>query len=167
MVLSSAIVCDHDRRIAGDRRSVFPYDRRRLQNFLRSAICDRLRSYGNQPLIYLPKPCILKCVNEHSGVELISRQLPFKKSNFMVLRPRQRRQTLDLFIQIDNNTIDCVKEMVFLGVILDEHLSWKPHILSVSRKISKSIGIIYKSSFCLHKTSCHCLYYSLVYPYLI
>ena len=40
MVLSSAIVCDHDRRIADDRRSVFPYDRRRSQNFLRSAICD-------------------------------------------------------------------------------------------------------------------------------
>ena len=60
-----------------------------------------------------------------------------------------------------------MKETVFLGVILDEHLSWKPHILSVSRKRSKSIGIIYKSSFCLPKTSLHCLYYSLVYPYLI
>ena len=66
----------------------------------------------------------------------------FKISNFMVFRPRQKRQTLDLSIQIDNNKIDCVKETVFLGVILDEHLSWKPHILSVSRKISKSIGII-------------------------
>ena len=60
-----------------------------------------------------------------------------------------------------------MKETVFLGVILDEHLSWKPHILSVSRKISKSIGIIYKSSFSLPKTSLHCLYYSVVYPYLI
>ena len=29
MVLSSAIVCDHDRRIADDRRSMFPCDRRR------------------------------------------------------------------------------------------------------------------------------------------
>ena len=37
---SSAIVCDHDRKIADDRRSVFPYDRRRSQNFLRSAIRD-------------------------------------------------------------------------------------------------------------------------------
>lgn len=63
----------------------------------------------------------------------------FKKSNFMGFRPLQ---TLDLSIQIDNNKIDCVKETVFLGVILDEHLSWKPHILSISRKISKSIGII-------------------------
>ena len=90
----------------------------------------------------------------------------FKKSNFMVFRPRQRRQTLDIFIQIDNNVIKRVKETVFLGVILDEHLSWKPHILSVSRRISKSIGIIYKSSFCLPKTSLRSLYYSLVYPYL-
>ena len=84
----------------------------------------------------------------------------------MVFRPRQRRQTLDISIQIDNNVIEHVKETVFLGVILNEHLSWKPHILSVSRKVSKSIGIIYKSSFCLPKTSLRSLYYSLVYPYL-
>ena len=58
-----------------------------------------------------------------------------------------------------------MKETLFLGVILDEHLSWKPHILSVSRKISKSIGIIYKSSFSLPKLP-YSLYYSLVYPYL-
>ena len=40
LLRSSAIVCDYDRRIADDRRSVFPYDRRRSQNILRSAICD-------------------------------------------------------------------------------------------------------------------------------
>ena len=40
LLRSSTIVCDHDRRIADDRRSVFPYDRRRSQNILRSAICD-------------------------------------------------------------------------------------------------------------------------------
>ena len=91
----------------------------------------------------------------------------FKKSNFMVFRPPQRRKTLDISIEIDNNAIEHVKETVFLGVILHEHLSWKPHILSVSRKISKSIGIIYKSSFCLPKTSLRSLYYSLVYPYLL
>jgi hypothetical protein len=59
-----------------------------------------------------------------------------------------------------------VKEVVFLGVILDEHISWKPHISHVARKISKSIGIIYKASFCLSKTSLYKLYYSLVYPYI-
>ena len=59
----------------------------------------------------------------------------------MVFRPRQRRQTLDISIQIDNNVIERVKETVLLGVILDKHSSWKPHILSISRRISKSMGI--------------------------
>ena len=57
----------------------------------------------------------------------------------MVFRPPQQRQKLEIPIQIDN-VIKSVKETVFLSVILDEHLSWKPHIVSVSRKISKSIG---------------------------
>ena len=46
MVLSSAIVFDHDRRIADDRR---PYCDPR------SAICDP-RSYGNQPLSFIILP---------------------------------------------------------------------------------------------------------------
>ena len=37
----------------------------------------------------------------------------------MIFRPPQRRQTLDLYLfKIDNNYIECVKETVFLGVIL-------------------------------------------------
>ena len=44
LLRSSAIVCDHDRRIADDRRSMFPYDRRRSQTIADLiAICD-LRS---------------------------------------------------------------------------------------------------------------------------
>ena len=42
-----------------------------------------------------------------------------------------------------------VKEATFLGVILDEHLTWKSHIHNVARKVSKAAGIIYKSTFCL------------------
>ena len=63
----------------------------------------------------------------------------------MVFRLRQRRQTLDISSQINNTVIERVKQTVFRGIILDEHLSWKPHIHTVSRKVSKSIGIIYKS----------------------
>ena len=39
-------------------------------------------------------------------------------------------------------------------------------VQNLTRKISKSLGIIYKSSFCLYKNSLCTLYYSLVYPYL-
>ena len=74
-----------------------------------------------------------------------------KKTKFIVFRPRQKRLTLDNFaVKLCDTNIERVKEVVFLGVILDEHLSWKSHIAHLSSKVSRSIGIIYKSSFCLH-----------------
>ena len=47
MVLSPAIVCDRDRRIADDGRSMFPYNRRRSQTLLRSAIRDHMETSLN------------------------------------------------------------------------------------------------------------------------
>ena len=59
-----------------------------------------------------------------------------------------------------------VDEVSFLGVILDTNLTWKSHISHVSRKMSKSIGIIKKAGFCLPTRSLISLYYTLVYPYM-
>ena len=87
-----------------------------------------------------------------------------KKSNFVIFKPRQKR--LARTFTISNRAIERVDEVVFPGGLLDEHLSWTSHIHNVTRKVSKAIGIIYKSSFCLNKTSLHTLYYSIVYPYL-
>jgi hypothetical protein len=54
-----------------------------------------------------------------------------KKSNYIVFKPRQKRDSIDFPIWLNNHKIDQVKEVVFLGVILDEHISWKPHISHV------------------------------------
>ena len=108
----------------------------------------------------------------HSALSETSPYLPVlkvsyvKKSNFIIFRPRQNRQTLDLAFNISNYSIDRVKEVTFLGVILDEHLTWKSHIHNVAWKVSKAVGIIYKSSFCLDNSSLRILYFSLIYPYL-
>ena len=55
---------------------------------------------------------------------------------------------------------------MFLEVILDENLSWKSHFSRIANKISKSIGVVYKASFCLPLESLRTLYYSMIYPYL-
>ena len=89
-----------------------------------------------------------------------------KKSNYIIFRPRQKRQTFDIKVTLSNRDITQVKETVFLGVILDEHLTWIPHITNVARKVSKTVGVMYKASFCLSKRSLITLYYSLLYPYL-
>ena len=92
--------------------------------------------------------------------------LNLKKTNFMLFKPRQKRYHFPMQICINEQRIERVKETVFLGVVLDEHLSWKPHISQVARKISKSIGVINRARFFLPKPCLKTLYYCLVYPYL-
>ena len=91
--------------------------------------------------------------------------LNVKKSNYVIFKPRQRREEFDLNIEINGHKMIRVKEVTFLGVIFDENLSWQPHISHIAGKISKSVGIIGRSSPCLTKLALKTLYYSLVYAY--
>ena len=54
-----------------------------------------------------------------------------KKCNFMIFQPRQKTHKYDLAFSKDGYPIEHVKETVFLGVVVDENLTWKPHILNV------------------------------------
>ena len=68
-------------------------------------------------------------------------------------------------ITLDNIAVQQVEVTKFLGVLLDQHLSWKYHINHVVKKVSKTIGIISKARFFLSSKSLLSLYYTLVYPY--
>ena len=81
------------------------------------------------------------------------------KSNFMVFKPRQKRENLNIKLEF--------KQCTILGVIVDENLSWKLHIGNILSKVSKSIDIIYKASLCLPTSTFFTLCYSLFYPYLL
>lgn len=50
----------------------------------------------------------------------------------MIFQPQQK---YDLAFSIDGFPIEQVKETVFWGVVIDENLTWKPHMLNVLRKI--------------------------------
>ena len=54
----------------------------------------------------------------------------------------------------------------FLGVFIDENLSWKQHIDILSSKISKSIGILYESRDVLSKQYLNQLYFSFIHSYV-
>ena len=49
------------------------------------------------------------------------------------------------FLKMDNIVIERENVTKFLGVLIDENLLWKHHINDVSTKISKTVGILYKS----------------------
>ena len=75
--------------------------------------------------------------------------------------PRQRKQTLDLTLYVNDTIIRQVSETVFLGVVLDEHLMSR----ILLAKYPNQYGYI-QVSFCLPKSALLSLYYSLIYPYL-
>ena len=92
--------------------------------------------------------------------------LNLTKTNFMEFTPRQKKSSSTFNVVIDEKTIAQVNETVFLGVVLDDNLTWKSHISSVAVKISKSIGIIFRSSFYLSTPSLRMLYNAMILPYL-
>ncbi len=54
----------------------------------------------------------------------------------------------------------------FLGVIIDEGLTWKFHISSVLKNIIKSTGLIAKLRHYTNRNTLKLIYYALAYPYL-
>ena len=70
----------------------------------------------------------------------------------------------DLFI--DDVKIKSENSLKFLGVMIDENLTWKTHVELVENKISKSIEILFKASRSLNSKSLRSIYFALVHPYI-
>ena len=69
-------------------------------------------------------------------------------------------------LKINNHDIERVTTMKFLGVLLDDNLSWKEHIKYLENKIAKNIGLMYRAKPFLDKESLSALYYSYIHSYL-
>lgn len=74
--------------------------------------------------------------------------------------------TVNFDLQIENVVIERVFENKFLGLILDQKLSWKPHVAHVQTKMSKTIAILHKTKHFLNKCSLQMLYSALMVPYM-
>jgi hypothetical protein len=92
--------------------------------------------------------------------------LNIDKTNFIIFKNKNKPIPQHFDILLDHKPIQQVKFTKFLGVYIDEHLSWKEHIRIIENKISKNCGIIRKLSRILPKNTLLILYNSLVLPYL-
>jgi hypothetical protein len=66
------------------------------------------------------------------------------KTNYMLFGKNKGKHNIAIYM--NNSKIDRVSETKFLGVMIDESLTWKSHITYIGNKIAKSIGILYKAS---------------------
>ena len=59
-----------------------------------------------------------------------------------------------------------VRSAKFLGVYLDEHLTWSDHVETIIGKISKTCGILNKLTYRLPQSMLLNIYNTLILPYL-
>ena len=91
------------------------------------------------------------------------------KTKWFLFHPLSKRQFLPQTLPnllIEDIHIKREHVTKFLGVFIDENLSWKQHIEILSSKISKSIGILYKSRDVLSKQCLKQLYFSFIHSYV-
>ena len=90
--------------------------------------------------------------------------LNLHKTKFQIFG--HRTTDVDKKLVINDTEIEQVKEIKFLGIIIQNKLSWKPHINHIKAKLCKSLGIISKVKEFLNEKNLYVLYCSLVLPYM-
>ena len=89
-----------------------------------------------------------------------------KKTHFMIFKAKNKKMNLDLNIKVGNEIIERVNNTNFLGLIIDDDLSWKHHIIKATSKISKLCGIMVRARHYLPIRTLRTVYNAMVYPYL-
>jgi hypothetical protein len=92
--------------------------------------------------------------------------LNLDKTYSMLFSLSPTTRSLPLSLSINNIPIQRVHHIRFLGVIIDDKLTFSQHISHISNKISKSIGILNKVKRVLNQESLLMLYNSLIHSYL-
>ena len=97
-----------------------------------------------------------------------------KKTKYIILKPHSKKCLVEnRKLSIDGVSLerignDCVsKSTKFLGICLDENLTWKHHIANVNSKISRALFSIKQVKNILPVSMLNKLYFALIHPHLI
>ena len=110
----------------------------------------------------------LKLLDKWLKGNKLSLNVAKKKSMLICTKPKRRileNNDIKLTLMIRDREIDLVDEIKYLGVNLDDSLSWKEQIKSVTSKVSRGMGMLKYAKYCLPEASLKALYSSIVEPY--
>ena len=129
-------------------------------------------------LILIPKHClkrlILKPINYLTGFAPTDCHLTPKKTKFIIIKPSKAKFDFSgLNILINGIPLEWIgvglneESSKFLGVILDDSLTWKHHINHINKKISKSLFAIKQVKHILNIDSLKTIYFARIQPWHI
>ena len=92
--------------------------------------------------------------------------LNISKTNFVIFAPKNK-PLKNVTLLINKKAIQQKDHVKYLGVLIDSQLTFKYHITAVSKKISRTTGLMYRIRKYVDNKTLTMIYYSLIYPYLI
>ena len=92
--------------------------------------------------------------------------LNLKKTHFIIFRRKRGKILMDKDLIINKEKISMTNKTKFLGVVIDEYLSFEHHVSYIKGKCSRGLGILYKCKRVVNSRSLLQLYNSFMYPYI-
>ena len=95
--------------------------------------------------------------------------LNVKKTKYSFFHKSRQKDDIPLVLPkltINDHQIARVESIKFLGVFLDENLTWKEHIKYTENKIAKNIGLLWKAKPFVNKKCLLSLYFSYIHSYI-
>ena len=89
------------------------------------------------------------------------------KTQALSIAPFIHKSNLSLSLNLCSNIVNITNIAKYLGILIDDQLSFKSHIDFLEKKLSCSIGIMAKLSYHLPPNVLLTLYHSLVHVHLI
>ena len=87
--------------------------------------------------------------------------LNVSKTEFVVFRSPRKEIEHELKIKLNGKRLYPSPYIKYLGVLLDEHLSWQPHIKELTKKLNRSNSMLSKIRHLVNKKTIRTLYFSL------
>ena len=136
------------------------------------------RIFADDTNVYASSPSIRdleKLINEELAkikewCNLNKLSINIKKTNYMIVKsPKKKSGNINIRLPNKYGNSDIIEKrdhIKYLGVLLDEQLSWKHHVAYVCSRIAGNTGIFSKLRHYMSLAQLKRLYYSLVYPYI-
>ena len=102
--------------------------------------------------------------NVYKWLSINKLKINFNKTKFIIFNYR-KNIAIDS-ITFANHDIERTDSIKFLGIIIDEKLSFKNHVNDISSKTSNKVGLLYRLSKFLPINVLKSLYHSLVMPHI-
>ena len=143
-------------------------------NDIQNASDFNIRLFADDTLLYFSKkkPCDLE---KHVNIELDKIQrwldvnklsLNVSKTKYIIISPKLRER-YKFQIKLKEHLLCQTETHKYLGIVIDEKLSWKPHLSAVASKLAKLCGLFYKLRLYVDKQVLRKVYYTLIYPILL